>query len=135
MTNDFVCKSKATALSILDALISSCPGGIQRDALLALRSWMLESFPADWDPETAKRIASIFEGTEAQRKGRSWLDLEMNDPAYIGHGSDHHEFIYEPEDGAELVCAYKAKHKKWIPIGYGWPPVLHRAAEAPGEEG
>jgi hypothetical protein len=134
MGNDLVCKSKSVALSILNTMINHLSGGTQRSALIAVRNWLVENLPPGFDEETKEIIQKIFEGSEEQQKGRAWLEKEMRDPAYVGHGSDHHEFIHEPENGAELDCYYSAKYKKWIPIGYGWPLVLHKTDGTPGEE-
>jgi hypothetical protein len=95
-------------------------------ALGCLVTAWIQNRPRKISPEFRECINRIFEGTEGQKKGRAWLDKEMEDPAYIGHGSNHHEFIHEPEDGAELDCVYMAKYRKWVPVGYGWPDVLHR---------
>jgi hypothetical protein len=131
--NGIICKSRAAASAALETIAASMPRGTQRDALLAVKNWIEENLPPDFDEETIKKIQRIYEGTEEQKKGRAWLDNEMEDPAYVGRGSDHHEFIHEPENGAELDCYYSAKYEKWIPVGYGWPPVLHQTDGFPGE--
>jgi hypothetical protein len=98
-------------------------------ALGSLVTAWIQNRPRKLPPEAAKRIEAFLEGTEGQKKGRAWIEKEMEDPAYAGHRRDHHEFIHEPEDGSELDCVYMAKYKAWIPVGYGWPDVLHRTGE------
>jgi hypothetical protein len=132
--SDLICKSKAAALSALDTIIDNMSAGTEKDAIAAVRRWIAENVAPGLDEETKESLRKIFEGTPEQRAGRAWLDREMSDPAYRGHGSDHHEFIHEPEDGAELECHYSTEYKKWIPIGYGRPPVLHKTGGVPGEE-
>ena len=134
MGNNLVCKNRMAALSALDTMAANMPRGTPHDALIAVRDWMLENMPRDFDPKTVKKIQSIFEGTDGQKRGRAWMEKELEDPAYAGHGGDHPEFIHEPEDGAELNCVYRAKYKKWVPVGYGWPGVLHKQAQSDDEE-
>jgi hypothetical protein len=127
--NSIVCKSRAAALAGLETIAASMPRGTQRDALLAVRDWITENLPPDFDEKTIESIQKIFEGTEEQKKGRAWLDREKSDPACVGSTEGylhhhHHEMIHEPEDGAELDCFWNAKYKAWEPIGC-WPDVLH----------
>jgi hypothetical protein len=139
MANELVCKSKSAALCVLNTMADNMPGGTQRDALIAVKNWMADNIPADYDSETLKKLAAVFEGTEEQKRGRVWLEHEMSDPSYEGskEGSlhhRHHKMIHEPEDGAELDCFWNAKYKAWEPIGYGWPNAVHTHAQSDDEE-
>jgi hypothetical protein len=130
--NSMICKSRAVAFAGLETIASSMPKGTQRDALLAIKNWMEENLPSDFDEKMIKRIKSIFEGTEEQKKGRAWLDRETSDPFYEGSTEGnlhhhHHEMIHEPEDGAELDCFWNAKYKAWEPC-HGWPGVSRQTA-------
>jgi hypothetical protein len=137
--NSIVCKSRAAAFAGLETIADSMPRGTQRDALIAIKTWIEENLSPDFDGKTTERMQKIFEGTAEQKKGRAWLDREMSDPAYKGSTEGylhhkHHEMIHEPEDGAELDCFWNAKHKAWEPIGYGWPDVFHKTDGAFGEK-
>ena len=141
-TTGLACNSKAAATAALETIAGILPRGTQRDALLAVISWISENIAPDFTEETKARIQSIFEGSEWEKKGRAWLDREMEDPRRSEKGGDlasdghhySHEMINEPEDGAELECFYHAGKKRWEPVGYGWPPCLHQQASEKTDE-
>jgi hypothetical protein len=97
-------------------------------ALGSLVTAWIQNRPRKISPEFRECINRIFEGSEAQKKGRVWLEREMSDSSYEGSTEGnlchkHHEMIHEPEDGAELDCFWNAKYKIWEPI-HSWPDVL-----------
>jgi hypothetical protein len=105
------------------------PKGTQRDALIAIRNWIEENMSPDFDDETRKRIQRIYEGTEEERKGWEWVNKVMEHSLYNGSETEvAYEELVEPEDGAELPCAWVAESKSWHPLGYGWPSVLHKTS-------
>ena len=65
--------------------------------------------------EVQKKLEQAFTSeTEGHRKGREWWDR--------GSRKVNDKFIpTEPEDGAEWVCIWNAKHKCWEPP---YPPPL-----------
>jgi hypothetical protein len=136
--NSIICKSRAAAFAGLETIANGMSGGTQRDALIAIKNWMEKNLFREFDEKTIERLQKIFEGTEEQKKGRAWLEREMNDPSYEGSTEGnlhhhHHEMIREPEDGAELDCFWSAKYKAWEPC-YGWPGVSRQAAPEYTEE-
>lgn len=74
METNLVCKNRTAALGVLDAMANNMPRGTQRAALLAVRQWMVENTPRDFDPETAQRMQRIFDETfdEAAQKAITW---------------------------------------------------------------
>jgi hypothetical protein len=137
--NNIICKSRAAAFSGLETIAASMPRGTQRDALIAIKNWIEDNSPTDFNEKTIERLQKIFEGSEEQKKGRAWLERETSDPSYEGSTEGnlhhrHHEMIHEPEDGAELECFWNAKYKAWEPRRYGWPDVTHNTSRHSGEE-
>jgi hypothetical protein len=128
--NSIMCKSRAAAFAGLETIASSMPRGTQKDTLTAIKNWMQENLPPEFDEETKKALQKIFEGSEEHQKGLAWLERETSDPSYEGSTEGnlhhrHHEMIHEPEDGAELKCFWNAKYKAWEPAEC-WPNVTHK---------
>ena len=130
-----VCKSKSAALAALDTIAGTMQRGTPRDVLTAIKKWIDENLQEALSSEALRaKLDMIFQGTEAEQKGRAWLENEMSDPAYIGgiamkgdEGRHYHKMIHEPEHGAELDCYWNSKTKAWEP-NYPWPPVSHKGA-------
>jgi hypothetical protein len=109
MANELRCKSKGAALAILDALIKACHWGTRRDAILAVREWVIENFPPDIDEETIIRINKFFEGDEAEKLGREWYNqgsIEINGKLVPKA---------EPAHGARIGCLWNADTRQWEP--------------------
>jgi hypothetical protein len=105
MKDEFVCESRATALTALDAITESLPVGAQRQALSAIRTWIEgNTQPMQTWGETCARLEEIFRGSPAEQKGQDW-----HKQIIAGETS-------EPEDGAEWRCAWNAQTKQWEPI-------------------
>jgi hypothetical protein len=109
MTDDKLeCKTGAAAAAVLDTLAGVLKG-TQRAALLAVKNWIGENMPKDFDEETAKRIQSIYDNTfdEAAQKAIKWQV----------HGG-------EPEHGtrAEVPFLFNAETKTWE-LENEMPPV------------
>jgi hypothetical protein len=130
MDNSIICKSRAAAFEGLETIANGMPRGTQRDAIIAIRNWLEENIPSDFDEKTRERLQKIFEGSEEQQKGRAWLEREMSDPSYEGSPEGnlrhhHYEMLHAPDDGAELYCFWNAEYKAWEPC-CGWTDVSHR---------
>jgi hypothetical protein len=64
MTDDELeCKTGAAAAAALDTLVGVLKG-TQRAALIAVKNWIRENMPRDFDEATEKRIRAIIEGSE-----------------------------------------------------------------------
>jgi hypothetical protein len=130
-----VCKSKSAALAALDTIAGTMQRGTPRDVLLAIKKWIDENLRETFLPgDIQAELDRIFQGTEAEQKGRAWIERELSDPAYIGgiarkgdEGRHYHKMIHEPKHGAELSCYWNSKTKAWEPC-HTWPPIAHKAA-------
>jgi hypothetical protein len=60
---NFKCKDKGMALAVLSTVAESMKG-TQREAILAVKSWLMESVPAPLGPETLQKLSDIFEGKD-----------------------------------------------------------------------
>jgi hypothetical protein len=128
-----VCKSKGAALAALDTIAETMQRGTPRDVLLAIKKWIDENLRETFLPgDIQAELDRIFQGTEAQQKGRAWIERELSDPAYVGglpikgdEGRHYHKMIHEPEHGAELDCYWNSKIKAWEPC-HSWPIVTHK---------
>jgi hypothetical protein len=102
------CKTGAAAMAALDTMAGVLKG-TQRAALIAVKAWIVENMPKDFDEETRKRINSIYENyfDDAGRKAVKWQ---------IQGG--------EPEHGtrAEVPFLFNAETKEWELEGE-MPPV------------
>jgi hypothetical protein len=102
------CKTGAAATAVLNTLAGVLKG-TQRAALLAVKDWIRENMPKDFDEETRKRINSIYENyfDEAGQKAVKWQ---------IQGG--------EPEHGtrAEVAFLFNAETKTWE-LENEMPPV------------
>jgi hypothetical protein len=99
MKNDFTCKTRAAALSALEAIAENTPPGTQRLALLAVKGWIEENTQPErsW-PEVTAKLKKIFEGDEHDQLGRAWSE----------NGG-------VPAHGARVHCIWNSRTKKWEP--------------------
>jgi hypothetical protein len=139
-----VCKSKGAATAALETIAGIMPEGTQRDSLLAIKVWIERNTSQEYGSGALEaKLKMIFEGSEWEKKGKAWLDREMEDPRYPESGGKlapdghhrRHKMINEPEDGAEQDCFWNAGTKAWEPIGYYWPVCLHKTERKLGDEG
>ena len=109
MENSLVCKSRTAASAALETIADSLPRGMtQRNAILAVREWLIENSPPDFNDETMKRLQRIFEGDEADKLGLAWYN----------RGSKVRDGKLEPTTpahGARVSCLWNARTKKWEP--------------------
>jgi hypothetical protein len=128
-----VCKTKSAAMDALEVIAGTMQRGTPRDALLAIKKWIDDNVQERFYSEELKaKLKRIFQGTDAEQKGREWIERETGDPAYTSgaaikgdEGRYHHETIHEPEHGAELDCFWNSKTKAWEP-SYAWPVVTRQ---------
>ena len=136
-----ICNGKAAAIGVLETITANMPMGTQKDALLAVINWIKETASEGFTtPEAESKLKEIFEGSEWEKKGKAWLDREMEDPRYPEEGgtvtSDgyhrHHEMINEPPSGAELNCFWNAEKKAWEP-SCSWPVCSQKTTTLVGD--
>jgi hypothetical protein len=106
MKNEFICKTRASALTALDAITENLPAGTQQSALLAVKAWIEDNCQAMQSREETNAIlAKIFERTPGEQKGLAWYKKKKGELVST-----------EPEDGAEWKCAWNGKTKTWEPL-------------------
>ena len=108
MNSEVICNTKAAAIAVLET-IAGIVRGTQRDALLAVISWIGDHFPRDFDAETQAKIQRIYDENfdEAGRKSVTWQ---------VEGG--------EPEDGCRAMVPFifNANTKTWE-LENEMPPV------------
>jgi hypothetical protein len=102
------CKTAAAAMAVLDT-IAGVVKGTQKAALLAVKAWILENIPRDFDEETKKRIQSIYDSCmdDGNQKALQW-DVYGGEPP---HGTR-----------AEVPYLFNAETKTWE-LENEMPPV------------
>jgi hypothetical protein len=108
METDLVCKNRAAAFAALDAMADSMPRGTQRTALLAVKKWMIDTIPPDFDDKVLARLKKIFEGDEADKLGREWYNRGSVE-------ADGKLVPTEADHGARIFCLWNAETKRWEP--------------------
>jgi len=107
--NGVICTSKAAAITALETIAAYMPRGTQRDALIAIKSWISENTTPDFTEETRARIQKIYDDVfdDAGQKAIEWQV----------HGG-------EPKHGtrAEVPFIFNADTKTWE-LEKEMPPV------------
>ena len=82
-TTGLACNSKTAAASALETIAGNMPRGTQRDALLAVKSWIGENIAPDFTEETRARIQSIYDDyfDDAGQKAVTW-DVHGGEPEH-----------------------------------------------------
>jgi hypothetical protein len=125
MENNLACANGEAAIAVLETLIGTMPRGTQRNALIAVKTWIEEQPRLSLSEDERKRIMSIFEKTPGEQKGWDWYE----------RGSEviNGELVPTiPDDGAEWNCRYNAKAKRWEPTSK--PPIIQKISDFKTEE-
>ncbi|MDR1240134.1 MAG: hypothetical protein LBK27_08460 [Treponema sp.] len=109
MTDSITCKSRASANAALETIAANLPRGTQRAAFLAVKDWINENYPKDFDEETRARLQRIYDDTFDDA---GWKAIEWQ-----VHGG-------EPPSGtrAEVPFLFNAETKTWE-LETEMPPV------------
>jgi hypothetical protein len=107
--NNFVCKTRTSALTALDTITGHMAAGIQKSALLAVKSWIEDNTqPEQSREEINALLAKFFEGDEADKLGRQWYNR--------GSVETGGKLVpTEPDHGARISCLWNAGTKRWEP--------------------